>query len=309
MEKKIEYSIIVPVFNGERYLNLLHKRISKTFKNITENYEIIFVDDGSLDNSWRAMLELYKKNQKIKIIKLSRNYGQHNATLCGLRNSKGEYILTLDQDLQHPPEEIPKLIEEIKKGYFLVYGRYKSKKHGWFRNFGSLLTNKLLSKIAGSDFKITSFRIIKKEVVPSLDNFDNPNLIIDILFFQVISNREIGWRLVSHHPNYTNKSNYNFFKLLNISANMILNYTIAPLRIASIFGVLFSALGFGIALFYLIRYFLGYTNVSGFTAIIAAISFFSGFILLILGIIGEYLGRIFITINKKPQYKIKQIKN
>jgi polyisoprenyl-phosphate glycosyltransferase len=305
MTQRIKYSVVIPVYNGEFYLEEVSHRIKNTFEKITDDYELIFVDDGSKDQSWKKLQEIQKKDEKIKIIKLSRNYGQHNATLCGLRNGNGKYLLTLDQDLQHPPEEIPKLIKKIEEGYSLVYGRYRKKKHHWFRNFGSKITNKTLSKIAGRDFVITSFRIIKKAAIDSLEDFENPEVIIDILLSQVISDRDIGVVLVNHKQNKRD-SNYSSFKLINISLNMIFNYTTAPLKIASILGLIFSLLGFGTALFYVIKYSLGYTTISGFTSVIAAVSFFSGLILLVLGVIGEYLGRIFVAVNKKPQYKIEK---
>lgn len=304
-ENKLEYSIVVPVYNAEKFLRELHDRISNTFKNITLKYELIFVDDGSLDCSWKVLQEIHQLDKKVRIIKLTRNYGQHNATLCGLRNCSGKYIITLDQDLQHPPEEIPKLIQEISKGCSLVYAKYDRKKHHWFRNFGSTITNKIISNLSQNKHRITSFRILKREIVENLDQLDHPCVIIDILFSQVLSPRSVGFVEVFHAPNLRAKSNYNFFKLVNISLNMIFNYTIVPLRLASMVGITLSLLSFSLGLFFLVRYFFGYTTVRGFTALILTISFLFGITLLVLGIMGEYIGRIFLTVNKKPQYKIK----
>jgi len=306
MTNKIEYSIVIPVYNGNKYLNELYNRISSTFKNTKDGYEIIFVDDGSKDNSWKVLEDIKKNDEQIKIIKLSKNFGQHNATLCGLRNSEGEYIITLDQDLQHPPEEIHKLINKIKKGYSLVYGDYNSKKHNWFRNIGSRLTNKIISDITKTKNSLTSFRIIKKEIVNQIIKCENPVVIIDILFSEVISSKEIGFCKVSHLKNAFNESNYGFIKLLKVSLNMTFNHTISLLRIASVLGILISLFSFTMGIFYLIKFLVIGTSAEGFTAIILSILFFSGIILLVLGIIGEYLTRIYLIINKKPQYIVRR---
>lgn len=306
MKQNIDYSVVVPVFNGVKYLKILHHRLSKTLSQITSKYEIIFIDDYSSDHSWKLLQELKKIDKRTKIVQLSKNYGQHNATLCGIRLSQGRYVVTLDQDLQHPPEEIPKLISKIKEGYQLVYGQYEKKRHSWFRNFGSRLTNIIISDLTGSQRNITSFRIIDREVIKHLNELNNPNIIIDILFSYVVPNREIGFCKVKHSSS-RGKSNYNLFKLINISLNMVFNHTTIPLRLASMAGFTLSIISILGGLFYTSMYFSGHIKVQGFTATILALLFLFGITLLVLGIIGEYIGKIFLIVNKKPQYVIKKI--
>lgn len=166
MKNNIDYSVVVPVYNSKNTLYELHERIKAVFKDITGNYEVILVDDCSIDSSWEKMKNLRKKDKRVKIIHLLRNFGQHNATMCGFNYCNGNYIITMDDDLQHPPEEIPKLIKKINEGYMVVYGEYKVKQHSKFENFLSktfqILMHEIL-KIPKSIY-ISSFAIFKSEV-------------------------------------------------------------------------------------------------------------------------------------------------
>lgn len=309
MAKKVKYSVVIPVYNSEMSLNNLHERLTKTFEKITSSYNIIMVDDCSRDNSWRVMEKIHSQDKKVKIIRLMRNFGQHNALMCGFNNANSDYVITMDDDLQHPPEEIPKLTDKINEGYDVVYGQYRNKRHNMFKNFGSRMVNKILKKITENRFDITSFRIIDKKVIDHIIKFNNYNVIVDVFISNVVSNRNIGVCLVEHGARRYGKTNYSFKDLLFFAMSMIFNYSISPLRLATITGFMISFLSALLGVIILIRFFLHKITVSGWTSLILSIAFFSGLILFVLGIIGEYIGRIFLSISNKPQFIIREIKD
>jgi glycosyltransferase involved in cell wall biosynthesis len=300
-----EYSVVVPVYRGGQTLAALYERLVKVLVSLPGGFEIIFVEDCSPDDSWKVLEELYSKDRRIRLVQLSRNYGQHAATICGLSCSRGRYVITLDDDLQHPPEEIPRLIEEVKKGYSLVYGKYLKKKHGWFRNLGSRLTNKALSRITSSQYDLTSFRVIEGRIARAIVEMGSPNCILDILAFNLIPAGGISFCTVQHDE--SKQSNYGVLKLVSVSMDIVMNYSVFPLRIASVVGIITSVIGFFCGVYYLVKFFMNQISVSGFTTIVLLVIFFSGIIIFMLGIIGEYLGRIFLTVRKKPLYVVKQM--
>lgn len=304
MEK---YSIVVPVYNSEKSLEILYNRLTSVFKSISENFEIIFVDDASTDNSWKELEKLYyENNKKVKIIQLMRNFGQHNALICGFHFAKGDYIITLDDDLQNPPEEIPKLIDKIKQGYDLVYGEYISKKHKWFRNIGSSFIQIVYKKLFNLPHKLTSFRIIKKEIINSILNYNKNYTFIDGLIAWQTKN--IGVCNVVHDNRLQGKSGYSIKKLLTLAFNLITNFSIFPLQIVSILGFLFAILAFIMTIVFFFKKIFFDIPITGYTSLIISITLFSGIQLITLGLIGEYIGRIHLNINQKPQYNIRQIK-
>ena len=168
MNEKIELSIIVPVYNSEKSLPLLYQRLHQTLNKIGKSFECIFVDDGSTDSSWKSLNEILLKDKKVRLIQLTRNFGQHNALMCGFKEAKGKYIVTLDDDLQNPPEEIAKLYQKITEGFDVVYGQYLKKNHSLFRNLGSNLVQFVYRSVFGVHGNLTSFRIIRKEIVSEI---------------------------------------------------------------------------------------------------------------------------------------------
>lgn len=303
-QKQIDYSVVIAVYNSENTLEELCERIANVFKAISGNYEIIMVDDGSKDNSWGKMEELHKEASRIKIIKLMRNFGQHNAIMCGFHFVHGEYVITIDDDLQNPPEEIPKLIDAMKKGkYDVVYGEYIKKKHSFFRNIGSSIVQFVYKKVFGVKRGISAFRIIKREIIQDMIKYDKNYVFIDGIIALYTIN--IGHVNVTHHDRERGKSGYSLKKLLKLSLNMITNFSIFPLQLASLLGFVFAIFGFSIALFYFFRKVVYGIPVPGYTSLIVVITIFAGVQLITLGIIGEYIGRIHLNLNKNPQYIIK----
>jgi glycosyltransferase involved in cell wall biosynthesis len=306
--KNPEYSVVVPIYNSEITLRELHQRLAEVFKKLGSSWELILVNDYSKDNSWKIMKEIASENKNVTAINLTNNFGQHNAIMCGLAYVQGKYVITMDDDLQNPPEEIPKLIKTISEGkYSIVYGQFIKKRHGPFRDFASKSVNILLSRISGHGYTVTSFRIMEKQVVEKLVRFTQYNIMIDVAIKDIAANKSVGHCMVEHHARKVGKSGYSYRKLFAYAINMIFNFTLWPLKLATILGFIFSFFSVVLGISLLYYYFKHGVPVSGWTSLILAISFFSGIILFVLGIIGEYVGRIFLNINQKPQYFVKEI--
>ncbi len=297
-------TIVIPVYNSETTLPELYKRLKRVFINIGEDYEIIFVDDASRDNSWKVLEELHKQDPRVKIIQLMRNFGQHNAIMCGFHYAQGEYVITMDDDLQNPPEEIPKLIGKIDEGYDLVYGEYVIKHHGLFRNIGSKIIQHIYRKIFNRKTNITAFRIVRKQLVDCILKYNKNYVFIDGLL--AWNTTKIGTVPVEHHDRAQGRSGYGVMKLITLSLNMITNFSIIPLQMVSISGFTFAGLGFILALYFFSKKIFYGIPVEGFTSLIIVVTIFSGIQLITLGLIGEYLGRVHLNINAKPQYEIRQ---
>ena len=302
--KDYKYSVVVPVYDSSDTLDELCHRISTVFKEITENYELILIDDSSNDNSWEKMEELKKNYSYLRIIQLTRNFGQHNAIMCGFNFTQGEYVITLDDDLQTPPEEIPKLISKMKEGYDVVYGVYSKKRHSLFRNIGSGIVRFVYKVIFKTNIDITSFRIIHKSIMDAIKEYNMNYTYIDGLI--AWNTDKIGAITVSHTERKKGVSGYTLAKLTALGMSVLTNFSISPLQITSFLGILFSLAGFCMAIVFFILRFIINVPVPGFTAIIITVTFFAGVQLMGLGIMGEYIGRVHLNINKRPQYRIRK---
>jgi len=306
-KNEIEFSVVSPVYNSEGSLRELNRRLEIVFKQLGASWEQILVNDCSKDRSWDVIQELVKGNDNVVGINLMNNFGQQSALMCGLNYARGKYIITIDDDLQHVPEEIPKLIQAMNKGYDVVYAQFKKREYKLYRNLGSRIVNNLLGLITGLNYEITQFKLIKKIVVDKIIQFNQANVMIDVLIKDVVHKARIGHCIVEHHDRKIGKSNYSFKKLAKYAFNMIFNFTIWPLRMASVLGLFFSGVSFLVGIYFLV-YNLIYGNpVLGWTSLILTITFFSGIILFVLGVIGEYIGRIFLNINHKPQFIVKEV--
>lgn len=302
-------SIVIPVYCSEEILNKLYTKLVDELTKITLKFEIILVDDYSNDTSWKIIKEICSNDKRVKGIKLNKNYGQHNAIFCGIKEAKGEYILTMDDDLQHPPEEISKLVDKINDGYDVVYGVSKKFEHSVVRNILSRIIKYLIKIFMGFDQaqNINSFRIFKKKLMSEFMDVNNPNINIDV-FLSWVTNK-FGSVEVTHSKRLDGKSGYTIKKLINHSLLMLTNFSSIPLKIASYLGFIFSILGFLILCYVVITYLLYANPVPGFPFLASMISIFSGAQLLTLGIIGEYLSNIHLKSISKPMYKINEIIN
>ena len=304
MNNTLKISIIIPVYNSSQTLAECYNRLKITMVDITEFWEIIFVDDGSIDNSWETINNICKSNKKNVGIKLKKNYGQHNALLCGIRQAKYDYIITMDDDLQNPPEEIPVLIKEIQNGYDVVYGYPREEKHGFLRNLASIITKIALKATMGikTARHVSAFRIFRTNLRESFTYYRGSFVSIDVLLSW--STNSFNAIPVKHLDRFVGYSNYTVKKLINHAFNMITGFSVLPLQIASIIGFLFSIFGFIILFFVLARYFIQGSTVQGFPFLASIVSIFSGAQLLAIGIIGEYLSRMHFRTMDKPQYFI-----
>lgn len=305
-----EFSIIIPVFNSEDTLDELHSRIKFVFSGITDSYELILVDDCSLDNSWDKMKQLHKFDNGIKIMHLARNFGQHNATLCGLSYCTGNYVIIMDDDLQHPPEEIPKLIEKIYEGYMVVYGKYETKRHGIFQNVLSNIFQYFIHSILKipNHIYISSFAIFKKDIVKNITSLRISYVFLPALICKSVSADNITNVIVQHDERLCGRSNYNIIKYIKYSLNLIINYSSIMLKIVGFFGIFVSVASiiFGISI--IIRKFFEPTyGVMGWNSLMVAITLLGGMILMSVAIIGEYLRRILAEISYEQPYIIDEM--
>lgn len=301
--QKFKYSIVIPVYNSEKTLDKLVERIEKSLVAISTNFEIILVNDGSKDHSWSVIEKLSRKKPWIVGVNLSRNFGQHNAILCGIRIAQYEYILTMDDDLQHPPEEMGKLITELHKGYDVVYGIPNKLPHAGWRNFFSKFVKRILARILGlpSVRDISSFRAFRTELREAFSNFNAPDVIIDALLNWGTTNYSTV--LVNEEHREKGESNYNFFKLAKMALLVLTGFSTAPLRFTSWLGFAFTIFGFIILIYVMIRY-LSEGSIPGFPFLASAITIFSGTQLFALGIFGEYLAHIFERSSSRPPFVI-----
>lgn len=303
-------SVIVPVYNSEQTLAELVKRLKPVLEAEAAKYELILVNDGSSDHSWDVICELFAGYPWLRGINLMRNYGQHNALLCGIRSARYEIIVTMDDDLQNPPEEVPKLLKKLDEGYDVVYGTPQKERHGFWRDMTSQITKLVLKSTMGVQVarNVSAFRAFRSEMRNAFADYQGPFVSIDVLLtWGTIRFAAIP---VRHDERQDGLSNYNFRKLLTHAFNMMTGFSTLPLRLASVVGFGFSLFGFIMLVYIVGRYLIQGSPVPGFPFLAAIISIFSGVQLFTLGIIGEYLARMHYRIMERPGYIIKnQVKS
>lgn len=303
-DKKI--SIVIPVFNAQASISQL---VNKLISEISPKYhlEIVLVNDYSADNSQEECLKLHNENKGIvKFLSLAKNFGEHNAVMAGLNKVTGDFTIIMDDDFQNPVEEVIKLIEfSVNSNNDVVYTYYKDKKHSFWRNFGSRLNSymatKLLKKPKG--LYLSSFKCCSRFIVKEIIKYDLPYPYIDGLILRSTSN--IGTIEVEHENRKDGKSGYTLVKLIKLWSNMFTSFSVIPLRISIFIGLFFALTGLLFGLYSIVEHFFDPTLPAGFSLTITAIFIFAGIQLISLGMIGEYIGRIFISQNKQPQYTIK----
>jgi glycosyltransferase involved in cell wall biosynthesis len=297
-------SIVVPLYNAAATLPALHREISEL--QVAGGHELIVVNDGSRDETEAVALKLTRESRlPMKLLSLSRNFGEHNAVLAGLRAVSGRYAVTMDDDLQNPPSEVLKLlaVAEAEKRD-VVFGVYAQKEHAWWRNAGSWLTNRIADFVVDKPRKLylCSFRCLSRFVVDEIAKSRTPYPYIDGLIFQVTQN--VGTVSVRHVERTHGSSGYNFHRLIRLWISMLVNVSILPLRLMTFAGMLTSALGF-LAIIEVVIEHLWYRTPTGWSSLMAAMLLLSGTQLLLLGILGEYVGRIYLGISEKPQSVVR----
>jgi glycosyltransferase involved in cell wall biosynthesis len=304
----MKISVVVPVYKSSDTLPLLVDEVGKVLPNVADEYELVLVNDGSPDQSWQIISELAGTHSWVRGIDLMRNYGQHNATLCGVREARYEVIVIMDDDLQNPPREIPKLLEKLEEGYDVVYGVARKRQQVWWKSLASIIVKRTIAYVMGSRTvrDIGAFKAFRSDLRKAFEDFKSPDVLVDVL---------LSWGTtrftsvpVEEAPRTAGKSNYNLFKLIKVSLLVLTSYTTIPLRIASIVGFLFTLFGIGVLAYVLTIYFTA-GSIPGFPFLASTIIIFSGVQLFALGIIGEYLARVFERTGGKHTYVIGHTTN
>lgn len=298
-------SVVIPVYNSASSLDELVAQMASVLPDLSREFEVILVNDGSIDQSWGKIVQLGKEYPWIFGINLLRNYGQHNALLCGIRAAHYEVIITMDDDLQHPPDQIHKLLTPLDNGFDVVYGTPLKQSHSMWRNLASYIIRISLQSTMGVNNarKVSSFRAFRTQLRDAFANYRSPFVVLDALL--PWGTKQFTAVAVDHHPRHQGASNYSFGNLISLALNMITGFTILPLQLASLMGFSFALFGL-LVLFYVVgRYFiLGY-SIPGFPFLASTIAIFSGVQLFALGIIGEYLARMHFRLMEKPTYVIR----
>lgn len=301
-------SIIIPCYNSEQSISEVVLLIDKEMNNLCKSYELVLVNDNSKDNTYLKIKELCDKYSNITGINLSRNFGQHNAIMAGLNHisKDSEFVLFLDDDLQTHPSQICKLIHKINEGYDVVYGIYNEKHHSIFRNLGSKFNSWTIRLLTDrpKHLRTSSFWIARRFICDEIIKYKSSYPFLSGLVFRVTHN--VGNVYIEHFQRKYGKSNYNIKRLIKLWSTLI-NFSVVPLRISIIFGSILGVLGFLTTFVILIKKYLNPAVPVGWSSIMATMFILSGINLIFMGIIGEYIGRIFMASNDKPQFIVKEI--
>ena len=298
-------SVVVPVYNSQATLNELVARIQTVLEPLVEYSEIIFVNDYSQDESWNEILRLAEQNSNVQGVNLMRNYGQHNALLAGIQRAQHEIVITLDDDLQHPPEEIPKLLGKLAEGYDVVYGVPEHEQHGLLRDLASQITKLVLKNAMGAEIarNISAFRAFRTQIRDAFSIYRSPFISIDVLL--TWGTTRFAALSVRHEPRRIGVSNYTIQKLILHALNMMTGFSTLPLRFAGLIGVAIMLFGIGVLSYVIGRYLFQGSSVPGFPFLASLIVIFSGTQLFVLGIIGEYLARMHFRTMERPPYTVR----
>ncbi|MGD0091902.1 MAG: glycosyltransferase family 2 protein [Planctomycetota bacterium] len=295
-------SVVIPVYNSEATLRDLVARLEAALPLVAKRFEVLLVNDGSRDNSWEAICKLSVGRPWLRGITLLRNYGQHNALLCGIRAARHELIVTMDDDLQHPPEEVQKLLVKMAEGHDVVYGVPETEQHGMFRDLASWLTKLALQNAMGAATarRVSAFRIFRTRLREAFAAYHSPNVCLDVLL--TWGTPRFGWLVVRHEARPVGASNYSFYRLLTHAMNMLTGFSTMPLQLASLMGFGLALFGVVVLAYVVGRYLIQGASVPGFAFLASIVAIFSGAQLLCLGIIGEYLARMHFTMMGRPTY-------
>jgi len=300
-------SFVIPVYGSEKVLPELVSRLDEVMATLPKargNYEVIFVCDCSPDRSWAVIQALSASHPWVRGILLRMNAGQHNALMAGFAQARGQIVMTMDDDLQHSPSDIPALLEELAAGRDVVYARFRSRKHASWKIWGSRLNDKvagyLMNKPAG--LYLSPFRAMKAAIIQDVLRYRGPYVYVDGLILSVT--RNIGTVDVDHHDRYAGDSGYSLKKSISLWLKMATNFSIVPLRLTSFAGLVIASLGFILAVLLVIQKFTIDRMPIGWSSLIVTILMIGGVQLVALGMLGEYLGRVLLTLNSRPQYVV-----
>jgi glycosyltransferase involved in cell wall biosynthesis len=297
-------SIIVPVYNSAETLGNLIERLESALADYT--IEVILVNDGSRDLSWKIISQLSARYKWVHGINLMRNFGQHNALLCGIRAAQNEIIVTIDDDLQNPPEEIPKLLSRLSEEIDVVYGTPLQQQHGLWRDLASLISKLVLQHAMSAETarNVSAFRVFRTFIRDAFVNYNGSFVSIDVLL--TWGTTQFASIRIVHHQRQHGVSNYTIWKLITHAINMMTGFSTIPLQIASLIGFFFTLFGIGVLIFVILRFFTQGDVAPGFPFLASIIAIFSGAQLLALGIIGEYIARMYFRMMDRPSYTVRE---
>lgn len=306
-KKKIAVSVVIPIFNEEGNLDALCRELTKTLDGLNQSYELVFVDDGSGDGSVNLLREWKAKNPNIKVVRFLRNFGQHLAVMAGLKYCSGKKVVTMDADMQNDPADIPDFLKKLDEGYDVVSGWREVRDDSISRRFFSRIVNRIFSSLSEVELKDHGcmLRAYNRDIIDRIIEVGEPFVPLNALSSWLRA--RILEVKVTHRGRTAGKSKYNMLKLLRVYFDMVTGLSIAPIQIISLTGILVSFIGFlagGYLLF--LRIFVG-ADVWGARSLFALMTFFFGLLLLSLGVIGEYIARIFLEVRRRPDYIIQEI--
>lgn len=307
MADRLDLSIVIPVYNEASTLEELHHRLARTLKGLGRSYEIIFVDDGSRDSSPEILRALHEEDAAVKVVRFNRNYGQHAAVFAGLERCKGEVVVTLDADLQNPPEEIPKLLDRIDGGCEVVGGLRTPRHDSMVRRGLSWLVNRLTSVTVGVPMRDYGcmLRAYRRSVVEQLLRCKEISSFIPALAVSFAGS--VAELPVAHQPRAAGRSKYGLLRLLRLNFDLLTGFSLLPIQVVSLSGIAISFLGLAFAFFLGIRRLFVGPEVEGVFTLFAILFFFVGLQILALGLIGEYVGRIYQEVRRRPRYVISEV--
>ncbi|MBS0565939.1 MAG: glycosyltransferase family 2 protein [Proteobacteria bacterium] len=302
----VSVSIVVPVYRSEAILPHLVAKVQEAMAGSGLGYELILVNDVSPDGSWEVIKRLAAEHNFVRGVCLSKNVGQHNATMAGLGQVRGGVVIVMDDDLQHPPQAILKLVDSIKSGHDVCYTRYAHRQHAAWKKLGSWFNDRvatlLLNKPAG--LYLSSFKAMHRRVVDEVVKYDGPYAYVDGLILDVTRNIDV--LTIEHQARFAGEGNYNLRRSLSLWLKMATSFSVVPLRIATVLGLSITALSLIIGVAIILRKLSHPDLASGWVSLIVSILFVGGMQTFCLGLLGEYLGRAYLKINKKPQFVIRE---
>jgi len=305
--RRVDLSVVIPLYNEAAVIETLHKRLSGTLQSLGKASEIIYVDDGSTDGTSDLLRQLHLRDPNVKVVVFNRNYGQHAAVLAGFQGSRGEVVVTLDGDLQNPPEEIPKLLEKLKEGYDVVGGWRDERQDPLVRRILSFMINRVTSLIVGVRMRDYGcmLRVYRRSIVEQICQCPEVSSFIPALANSFAGS--VAEIPVAHASRDSGRSKYTPFRLMRLNFDLLTGFSLLPIQVVSFAGILISFLGLAFAAFLALRRLLIGPEVDGVFTLFAILFFFVGLQILALGLIGEYIGRIYMELRRRPRYMIKEI--
>jgi glycosyltransferase involved in cell wall biosynthesis len=301
---RFRYSVVIPVYNSARLVGTTVDRVVEVFTEQGLDHEVILVNDGSSDASWEVISEKARTLPTVTALDLLKNYGQHHANLAGLRESSGDYVITMDDDLQNPPDQALVLIDEAMRGHDLVFGAFEQKQAAGYRRLGSRLISMINRRIFGqpSDLEVSNFRILRRDVVDRIcaSHTAHPYLTGQALLYS----RDRSHVPVRHDPRPIGKSNYSLLRIARLVMTILFSYSSFPLRLAALVGFAISALSFLLGAFYLLSGLFFDTRVEGWTTLVVLLAVFNGFTIALLSMLGEYVVRTLNAVSSHDSYHV-----